>query len=214
MNSFNNALTMDELSGTDNPFSDIYENAQDIFSSHDLPSPFNQTLSPPPIISSSNTPLSSGQSQDLMSLLPESTFHSEEEVVDILQKWAMQHKFGLVKQRSRTKNKAGHKVTLWACDRHGEPPLLPKHSNQLRQCRTSSRKTGCQFSINVVQMSEDNFEIRRRPDKLHYCHNHILSHSPWSHPTHRYLNIEMRDKLKDFHDAGMEIIMLGLQIAN
>ena len=89
MNSFNNTLTMDESSGTDNPFSDIYENAQDIFSSHDLPSPFNQTLSPPPIISSSNTPLSSGQSQDLMSLLPESTFHSEEEVVDILQKWAM-----------------------------------------------------------------------------------------------------------------------------
>jgi hypothetical protein len=48
----------------------------------------------------------------------------------------MQHKFGLVKQLSQKKNKAGHKVTLWACDQHGEPLLLQKHSNQLRQRRT------------------------------------------------------------------------------
>ena len=74
---------MDELSRTDNPFSDIYKNVQDIFSSHDLPSLFNQTLSLLLIISSSNTPPSSCQSQDLMFLLSESTFHSEE-VVDIL----------------------------------------------------------------------------------------------------------------------------------
>ena len=42
MNSFNNTIIMDELSRTDNPFSDIYKNAHDIFSSHDLPSPFNR----------------------------------------------------------------------------------------------------------------------------------------------------------------------------
>jgi hypothetical protein len=200
---------MDELSGTDNPFSDIYENAHDIFSSHDLPSPFNRTPSPLPTISPINTPYSR-QLQDSTSLPPEGTFHSEEEVADMLHKWAMEHRFAFVKQRSRTKNKAGHKVTLWACDRYGEPPLLPKHSNQPRQRRTSSRKTGCQFSINVVQISKDNFEIRHRPDKLHYCHNHILSHSPWSHPTNRHLNIELRDKLKDFHDTGIKIITLEL----
>ena len=122
---------MDELSGTDNPFSDIYENAHDIFSSHDLPSPFNRTPSPLPTISPINTPYSR-QLQDSTSLPPEGTFHSEEEVADMLHKWAMEHRFAFVKQRSRTKNKAGHKVTLWACDRYGEPPLLLKHSNQPR----------------------------------------------------------------------------------
>jgi hypothetical protein len=131
MNPFNNALAIDESSGSDNPFSDIYENAHDIFSSHDLPPLFNQIPSPLPIFSSPNTPLPSCQSQDLMSLLPECIFHSEEEVADTLQKWAIEHKFGFVKQRSQMKNKAGHEVILWACDRHGGPPLLPKHSNQL-----------------------------------------------------------------------------------
>ena len=102
---------MDELSGTDNPFSDIYENAHDIFSSHDLPSPFNRTPSPLPIISSFNTQYSC-QLQDLTSLPPKGTFHSEEEVVDILHKWALEHRFAFVKQYSRTKNKAGYKITL------------------------------------------------------------------------------------------------------
>jgi hypothetical protein len=210
---------MDELSGTDNPFSDIYENADDIFSSHNLLSPFNRTPSPLPTISSSNTP-SAYRLQDLTSLPPgtslpsktslppEGTFHSEEEVADMLHKWAMEHRFAFVKQRSRTKNKAGHKVTVWACDRYGEPSLLPKHSNQPRQRHTSSRKTGCQFSINVVQISGDNFEIRHRPDKLHHCHNHIPSCSPWSHPTHRYLNRELLDKLKELYETGKEINML------
>jgi hypothetical protein len=110
MNSFTNIIIMDELSGTDNPFSDIYENAHDIFRSHDLPSPFNRTPSLLPIISSFNTPYSR-QLQDLTSLPPEGTFYSEE-VVDILHKWALEHRFAFVKQHSQTKNKAGHKVTL------------------------------------------------------------------------------------------------------
>ena len=111
----------------DNPFSDIWDNADDIFESSNLSLPDLRTPSPelsdpflpssPPIVLA--TPKAA--SNNSMPLPPEGIFGSEQDLEDAIQKWAAQHKFAFIKRRSQVRNQSGRKKCVWYCNRHGEP---------------------------------------------------------------------------------------------
>ena len=98
-----------------NPFSDIWDNATDIFESSDLLLPYLRTPSPelpdpfqpssPPMVPA--TPETA--SDDSMPLPPEGVFGSEHDLEDAIQKWAAQHKFAFIKRRSQVRNQSGRR---------------------------------------------------------------------------------------------------------
>jgi hypothetical protein len=140
-----------------------------------------------------------------MPLPPEATYSTAEEAKRAIEEWAAQYNYAFSKLRSRARS-GGRKKEVWCCDRHGKPPSIDSqhHTNQQRLRRTSSRKTDCQFSINIVEVKVDNstcWEVRHREPK--FCvHNHPPSSSPWSHPIHRHLGDQEIRQLKEFHDSG------------
>ncbi len=188
----------------DNPLGDIFDNAFDIFGS-----PYSLDLLPPPSRAPSPTPLqplsdAPQLESNLMPLPPQASYSSAEKVEDAIRDWAAKYKYALIKRRSRIRNSAGWKTDVWICDRHGEPPSLEiqRHTQQPRQRRTSSRKTGCLFSINVVQVDWNSWEVRHRPGLQYQQHNHLPSRSPWSHPSHRHFSKQEVDRLAELHRAS------------
>jgi hypothetical protein len=138
-----------------------------------------------------------------MPLLPEATYSSAKEAEGAIMGWAVRYNYAFMKLRSKSIN-TGRRKQVWGCDRSGQPP--PSNSqlntNQARQRHTSSRKTGCKFSINLVEVNPTCWEIRHR--EAQFCaHNHSPSLSLWSHPIHRQLGKEEMDKLRELHSAGI-----------
>jgi hypothetical protein len=139
---------------------------------------------------------------DNMPLPPEDRFNSERELQDTIQEWAARHGFAFIKRRSQQRNEAGRRKVVWYCDRKGEAPeILRYNGGQPRKRRTSSRCSGCEFSINAVQVG-DHWEVRHRPESRFHHHNHQRSISSWSHPVHRRLTDAEQVQLRNLHDAG------------
>ena len=186
--------TMDPL--MDNPFSDIFDNTLDIFSSdYDL----DIDLPPP----STDAP-SESQLWSQMPLPPEAFYRSATEAEEAIQSWAAQYKYAFVKRRSKRLNSQGRRKDVWYCDCHGNPLALEsqRHTGQPCQRHTSSWKTGCECSIFVVEINATSWEVRHRPGSQFQTHNHSQSRSPWSHPTHRKLGKPELDKLAELHSTG------------
>lgn len=160
-----------------------------------VPDPFAS----PPLPSMSN----------LMPLPPEATYPTAEEAREAVQEWAAQHNYAFSKRRSKGRS-GGRTKEVWDCDRHGKPPStdFQHHTHQEWQRYTSTQKTDCQFSINIVEVKSGTstcWEIRHREAQFS-IHNHSPSLSPWSHSIHRRLGKEELDKLQEFYNSGKRLI--------
>ncbi len=165
------------------------------------------TLTPyhPPSSLSLSDPFASPPrgSDNSMPLPPKATYLSAEEAKEAIEKWAAQYNYAFTKLCSKPVNGSQRKE-VWACDQSGQPPSSDNqhHTNQACQCCTSSRKTGCKFSVNLVEVNPTCWEVRYH--EAQFCtYNHTPSSSQWSHPTHRQLGKEEIDKLRELHSAGM-----------
>jgi hypothetical protein len=91
-----------------------------------------------------------------MPLPPENFYATEDEMWTAIQTWAAQHRYAFRIGRSKPIGKDRKKV-LYQCDRCGplpvenrprDDPLRPQH----RIRSTSSKKTGCEFSVSGVMV--------------------------------------------------------------
>src|SRR5258706_6171465 len=101
-------------------------------------------------------------------LPPESIFSTKEDLTQFLREWSAKYCFGFRIGRSRIKSKSNKFV--YECDRAGAPPPVNRPQERIRS--VSSRKTGCKFSIIVIESSTGSWEIRHRPDSQFAVHNH------------------------------------------
>jgi hypothetical protein len=142
--------------------------------------------------------------ETLMPLPPEAIYSSSTELYESIQAFARENDYCFRIGRSTRINNGPRQAITYTCDRCGQRPP-EKHAEktlQARKRRTSSRKTGCQFSINAIQVNDTTWELRHRSDPKFHHHNHQPSSSYTSHPTHRRLNLEEIEEMKQLHDAG------------
>ena len=151
----------------------------------------------------SNSP-APAMEESSMPLPPEAIYSSSKELYTAIQAFARQHCYAFSIGRSRLINKGPRKTITYNCDRYG--PTLPANNPQdsliTRKRCTSTCKTGCEFSINAVQVDENHWELRHRPDPKHSQHNHPPSRSATSHSIHRQLTQDGKARAQELHNAG------------
>jgi hypothetical protein len=103
--------------------------------------------SPDPLLAQAPSPPTS------MPLPPEATYSSREELYTAIQAFAAQQYYGFIIGRSNKIHNSPRVKIFYNCDRYGPPPLEnhPKNYPQARKRQTTTRKTGCQFSIVAIQ---------------------------------------------------------------
>lgn len=161
-------------------------------------SPPRSLLSPPPLLSEAPSPPTS------MPLPPEAIYSSKEELYASIQAWAAQHYYAFrIGRSTKISNSPRVKIT-YNCDRCGPPPPEnhPQGYLQARKRQTTTRKTGCQFSINAIQQRDTHWELRHRPGREYSIHNHPPSQSTSSHPAHRKLAQADINQARALHSAG------------
>ncbi len=139
----------------------------------------------------------------LMPLPPEAIYSSKEELYTSIQAWAAQYGYAFSIGRSKKINKGPKLKITYNCDRYGLPPPEnhPQNYLQARKRQTTTRKTGCQFSIVAIEQ-DIQWELRHRPGIQYSIHNHPPSQAISSHPTHRKLAQEEINQAKALHNAG------------
>jgi hypothetical protein len=150
-----------------------------------LPMPLHTTTTPPPVS---------------MPLPPEATYGSREELYSSIQAWAAQYKYAFCISRSTRVHRGSRTRILYSCDRYGPPP--PADRPQVRKRNTTTRKTGCQFSIIALEHTATQWEVRHRPGEEYGIHNHPPSQAISSHPTHRKLTQDEINQARSLHNAG------------
>jgi hypothetical protein len=142
-----------------------------------------------------------------MPLPPQAIYSSKEELYTSIQAWAAEHRYAFRIERSTKIHNTKRTRILYSCDRAGlaPPTNYPQRSLQDRQRHTTTRKTGCQFSIIAREGIDTQWELRHRPNKpgIDYSiHNHPPSQSISSHPTHRKLAQAEINQARSLHNAG------------
>jgi hypothetical protein len=143
----------------------------------------------------------------VMPLPPEAIYTSCDELYTAIQAHAKQYNYAFVRRKSRKINQYPRRKVVYSCDRCKPPPteFQSATTGQARKRRTSSRRTGCLFSINAIQINETLWELRHRPDQKFAIHNHPPSYSWTSHPSHRRLDNHTKQKIHQFQNAGKEL---------
>jgi hypothetical protein len=125
-----------------------------------MDAPMDFQLSPSPLPSPSPEPLPAeapspptSMPPTSMPLPPEATHSSKEELYTAIQAFAAQHSYAFRIGRSNKINNSPRLKIFYNCDRCGPPPPEnhPQDYLQARKRQTTTRKTGCQFSIVAVQ---------------------------------------------------------------
>ncbi|KAL2886392.1 mutator-like element transposase [Ceratocystis lukuohia] len=131
-------------------------------------------------------------------LPPEGTYESRQALIAAANAWAKPRGYAFVTRRSK-KTTTGRTKAVVACDRTQNLP----DPSAIRKRRTSSRVTGCKFSV-LAKESPDrhSWTLVHRPGKEYAQHNHPPSDDPSGHPTHRALRKEDRSKISDLVAAG------------
>jgi hypothetical protein len=167
-------------------------------------------LSPSPLPSQSPEPLAveAPSPPTTMPLPPEAIYSSKEELYTSIQAWAAQHYYAFRIRRSKKLYNGPRTKIEYNCDRCGLPPPLdhPQHSLQVRKRQTTTRKTGCRFSILAIECTDTQWELRHRPGTEYSIHNHPPSQSISSHPAHRKLAQTEINQARSLHNAGKSII--------
>jgi hypothetical protein len=116
-------------------------------------------------------------------LPPEGTYESRESLLAAINAWAKPRGYAFTTGKS-SKTPNGRVRVVFACDRNTQPPSTSIE----RIRRTSSRGTGCKFSVLAKQSLDGNsWVLSYRQGKEHTIHNHLPSGNPSAHPAHRQL---------------------------
>jgi hypothetical protein len=172
-------------------------------------SPMRVLVSPTPSLPSVTEP-------SLMLPPPAAVYNSQDELYQSIQAWAAQHNYAFRVGRSKLIGTSLRKKINYNCDRCGQPPAENNSDKHLeaRKRQTKSRKTGCQFSINAIELNDSRWEVRVRDQAQYNTHNHLPSYAASSHPVHRKLAQEDINKAKQLHSAGIYLYALFTSYSN
>lgn len=114
-------------------------------------------------------------------LPPEGVYESRKALFAAINSWAKPRGYAFTTGKS-TKTANGRVKVVYACDRNKPPPSTSIE----RRRQTSSRRTGCKFSVLAKQSLDGlTWVLSHRPDKNCASHNHPPSEDPSAHPAHR-----------------------------
>jgi hypothetical protein len=139
-----------------------------------------------------------------MPLPPEAVYGSREELYTSIQAWAAQYSYAFRIGRSNRIHNTPRLKIFYNCDRCGLPPPQnhPQNYVQARKRQTTTRKTGCQFSVVAIEHTNIQWELRYRPGVEYSLHNHPPSQSISSHPAHRKLAQAEINQARALHNIG------------
>ena len=134
---------------------------------------------------------------------PETSFPTFEALLQSVNAWGLARGYACVIGRSKKKNRIGLKKVLLTCDKGGTSKhnMLPVDS-PVRRRATTSRKTGCQFSLYAIETTME-WHLKYRPDGLFCVHNHGPSKGAIDHPAARRLDRTAVAAVKALRDAGV-----------
>lgn len=98
----------------------------------------------------------SPESPPSMPLPPEAIYSSKEELYTAIQAFTAQHCYTFRIGRSKKINDGPRSKVFYNCDRCGPPPPENHLQDylQARKRQTTTRKTGCQFSIVAIECTD------------------------------------------------------------
>ncbi|PWI63991.1 hypothetical protein PCL_01195 [Purpureocillium lilacinum] len=138
-------------------------------------------------------------------LPPEGKFESRDALYAAINAWAAPRGYAFTTGRSTRKKANGRPTVTYTCDRAGRPgahrgkgdkPMDPKR-------QTSTRITGCQFSINAKQDPDGTqWDVKHRPGSQFAVHNHEPS-PHISHPRLRALSASDKATTSDLTQASI-----------
>lgn len=133
-------------------------------------------------------------------LPPEGQYNSRDAVYSAINNWASTRGYAFAIQRSQ-KSVSGRITVIFSCDRGaGRRPA----SSIERKRETSSRRTGCQFSVIAKEsLDKTNWSLKWRIGDKYNQHNHEPSRSKLSHPTYRQLSTVNRSLVHNLSAAGI-----------
>lgn len=132
-------------------------------------------------------------------LPPEREYDSRDAVRKALNDWAASRGYAFVTGRSHTE-KSGRISVTYTCDRACQPPS----PSDVRKRQTSTRGTGCQFSVLAKQsLDKTIWAVKHRPDSRFAVHNHKPSWHQSAHPVHRELSVTDKATVGNLANAGV-----------
>ena len=132
-------------------------------------------------------------------LPPEQEYESRESLYAAINAWAAPRGYAFVTERSK-KTSSGRRTVFFSCDRCGTPP----EPSRVRERKTSTRRTECQFSVLAKEsLDKTTWQVRHRPGSEHAYHNHEPSLDVTAHPVHRQLSLADRSTISNLADAGV-----------
>ncbi|KAK4076870.1 hypothetical protein Purlil1_12552 [Purpureocillium lilacinum] len=139
-------------------------------------------------------------------LPPEGKFESRDALFAAINAWAAPRGYAFTTGRSTRKKANGRPTVTYTCDRAGRPgahrgkgdkPMDPKR-------QTSTRITGCQFSINAKQDPDGTqWHVKHRPGTQFAVHNHEPSPHISAHPSLRALSASDEATISDLTQASI-----------
>jgi hypothetical protein len=118
------------------------------------------SISPPPRplpeLQTPLAPLPQTPSSTSMPLPPEAVYSSKAELYTAIQTFAAQYNYAFSISRSTKVHRGARTRIVYSCDRYSQPPPAnhPQKSLHDRKRSTTTRKTGCKFSL-VALKRED-----------------------------------------------------------
>ncbi len=116
-------------------------------------------------------------------LPPEAIYDSRDALFRSINAWAAARGYAFSTGKS-TKEKSGRVTVTYACDRVLRLPPTTRE----RQRKTTTRETGCPFSVLAKESPDNTWILKHRPDRRFSIHNHKPSQHPSAHPVHRQLS--------------------------
>lgn len=144
-------------------------------------------------------------------LPPEREYSSRAELEAAINDWARPRGYAFRCLRSRLKGNKQHYRAIYTCDRSGEPPK--RTAPRVR--KTSSKKTGCQFSV-IANQTAGGWALIHRQGAQYSEHNHEPSLDAMAHPVHRRLDNDTKDLIirLSFTGAKPQVIRHLIQPQN
>lgn len=132
-------------------------------------------------------------------LPPEREYGSREALHAAINAWAAPRGYAFVTGKSK-KTESGRRIVFFSCDRGGAPPK----ASGVRQRSTTTRRTGCQFSVLAKEaLDKTTWRLTHRPGSEFAHHNHEPSTSMSAHPVHRQLSNADRSTINNLANAGV-----------
>lgn len=132
-------------------------------------------------------------------LPPEGEHRSRDALYATINAWAAARGYAFVTGKSR-KTPSGRRLVVYSCDRGGAPPK----PSDTRQRSTTTRRTGCQFSVLAKEtLDKTTWRLTHRPGNEFAHHNHTPSTNISAHPVHRQLSHTDRSTINNLTNAGV-----------